>query len=289
MKNVVYLRPQILEEASECLAAYPHAKLLAGGTDLILSIERRKVTPTHIVDLAGIPNINQVIYADGTLRLGAMATIQELHEAFVVRDKFPDIAMAAGYLGCWQVRNRATLGGNLANAAPSAEMVPSLIAHKTQVKLIGSQGERILPLEEFFTGPGQTRMQQGEILVEVIVPEPREGLKMLYSRHALRRSMDIPLVNAAVHVQLQGEVVIDVKIVLGAVAPTPIPSKKAEEILIGKKLDETLIANAAQAASLECRPITDVRATADYRRKMVQVLIKRALHSLFKGGGVLES
>lgn len=289
MKDIAYLRPQILQEASDYLLAYPHAKLLAGGTDLILSLERKKVTPTHIVDLSGISHLNQVVFENGILRLGAMVTIQELHEVPIVRDKFPDIAVAAGHLGCWQVRNRATLGGNLANAAPSAEMAPPLIAHNAKVKLVSSQGERMLPLEEFFTGPGRTIMHQGEVLAEIIVPEPREGLEMRYSRHALRRSMDISVVNVVVHLQLKGEIVIDVKIVLGAVAPTPIRSKRAEEILVGKKLDNILISNAAQAASLECQPITDVRATAGYRRKMVQVLTERALYSFFKGGAALES
>lgn len=285
MNGISYLKPQNLKEASDYLLAHPDAKLLAGGTDIILSIERKKVTPTHLLDLAEIPGLKQVVFENGVLRLGAMVTIQELHEAPIVRENYPDIAVAAGHLGCWQVRNRATLGGNLANAAPSAEMAPPLIAHNAVGRVVGSQGERRLTLEEFITGPGRTVMQQGEVLAEIIVPQPQAGLAMEYSRHALRKSMDIPLVNVAVHLLFKGEIVAEAKIVLGAVAPTPIRAKKAEELLVGSKLDNGLITMVGQAASLECKPITDVRATADYRRKIVLVLVERALRSHFQGGG----
>jgi len=285
MEGVVYLQPGSVAEASGFLTSYPGARLLAGGTDLVLAMERKKVTPSHLVDLSGVPGINSISYQEGKLHLGSMVTIQELVDSPVIKEKFPVIASAASWLGCWQVRNRATLGGNLANAAPSAEMAPPLMALGAMVKIAGSKGERVLPLEEFFTGPGQTVLQPGEIMTEVVVADQPAGARSIYLRHALRKSMDISLSNAAVSLTLAGDTVTGARVVLGAVAPTPIRSRAAEAALAGRKPDSEVIAAAAAAAAGECRPITDVRATAEYRREMIEVLVRRALNSILKPEG----
>lgn len=285
MGGLQYLQPGSIAEAGDLLIRHPGARLLAGGTDLILAMERKKVSPSHLVDLSGIPQLKEVSCEDGKLRLGAMVAIQELVESPPVREKFPVIASAAGCLGCWQVRNRATLGGNLANAAPSAEMAPPLIALDAQVGIGGPAGERFIPLEDFFAGPGQTVLQPGEILAEVVVPVPAAGVKAAYMRHSLRRSMDIALASAAVRLQLDGETIAGARVVLGAVAPTPIRAREAEAALTGKKLDGAAIAAAAAAAARECRPITDVRATAQYRREIIGVLVRRALNAAAKPEG----
>lgn len=285
MGGVVYLQPGSIAEASEFLTRYPGAKALAGGTDLVPAMERRKVAPSHLVDLSGIPQLNSISYQEGKLHLGAMVAIQELVDSSLIKEKFPLIAAAAGHLGCWQVRNRATLGGNLCNAAPSAEMAPPLMILGARVRIAGAAGERLLPLEEFFTGPGQTVLQPGEILAEALVPEPPGVAQCVYLRHALRRSMDIALANVAVYLLPDGETLAEARIVLGAVAPTPVRARAAEAALAGKKLNWDTVEAAAGAAAGECRPITDVRATAEYRREMIAVLVRRALYAIPGPGG----
>lgn len=287
MEEVVFLQPGSVTEASQFVIRHPGAKLLAGGTDLVLSMERKKVAPSHLVDLSGIKNLSSISYQEGRLHLGSMTTIQELVDSLVVKEKMPVISTAASCLGCWQVRNRATLGGNLANAAPSAEMAPPLMALSAQVKIEGATGHRLLSLEDFFTGPGQTAMQPGEIITEVIVPGIPAMARSAYLRHALRSSMDIALANMAVYLLMDGDTAVDVRVSLGAVAPTPLRARAAEAALEGKKLNQVNISAAAGAAVGECRPITDVRATGEYRREMIGVLVRRALNSLVKPEGGL--
>jgi carbon-monoxide dehydrogenase medium subunit len=283
MGSIKYLRPKSLKEATANLLAYKDARVLAGGTDLILQMERKKVALTHLIDLSFIPGIDGLEMKEDFLSLGTMISIQDIHESTQVREEFPAIAEAAGNLGCWQVRNRATLGGNLANAAPSAEMAPPLIALGALVKLVGPDGDRLLPLENFFKGPGVTDLQPGELLVEVMVPRPPAARKMIYLRHSLRRSMDISLVNMAVCFDDDQNVTQNVRVVLGAVAPTPIRARKTEHLLEGKTLDQELINQAAELAAGECQPITDVRSTADYRREIVKVLVRRSFRALIGG------
>lgn len=283
MGSIKYLRPKSLKEATANLLAYKDARVLAGGTDLILQMERKKVALTHLIDLSFIPGIDGLEMKEDFLSLGTMISIQDIHESTQVREEFPAIAEAAGNLGCWQVRNRATLGGNLANAAPSAEMAPPLIALGALVKLVGPDGDRLLPLENFFKGPGVTDLQPGELLVEVMVPRPPADRKMIYLRHSLRRSMDISLVNMAVCFDDDQNVTQNVRVVLGAVAPTPIRARKTEHLLEGKTLDQELINQAAELAAGECQPITDVRSTADYRREIVKVLVRRSFRALIGG------
>jgi len=283
MGSIKYLRTKSLKEATANLLAYKDARVLAGGTDLILQMERKKVALTHLIDLSFIPGIDGLEMKEDFLSLGTMISIQDIHESTQVREEFPAIAEAAGNLGCWQVRNRATLGGNLANAAPSAEMAPPLIALGALVKLVGPDGDRLLPLENFFKGPGVTDLQPGELLVEVMVPRPPADRKMIYLRHSLRRSMDISLVNMAVCFDDDQNVTQNVRVVLGAVAPTPIRARKTEHLLEGKTLDQELINQAAELAAGECQPITDVRSTADYRREIVKVLVRRSFRALIGG------
>lgn len=282
MDDLIFVRPLGMAEACDCLLANKNARILAGGTDLILAMERKKIRPTHIIDISSITGIDGIFMKNGFLHLGAMASIQSIRDSKQVGGEFPALAEAAGSLGCWQVRNRATLGGNLANAAPSAEMAPPLMALGARLKLLGPDGERILPIEEFFRGPGETALGPGEILEEVMVPRPPAGTKMIYLRHSLRRSMDIALVNAALCFLYEGNAARHVRVALGAVAPTPVRARKAEQALEGKTLNGLLIDKAAEIAAGECRPITDIRATAGYRREMAGVLVRRGLTALFE-------
>jgi carbon-monoxide dehydrogenase medium subunit len=178
------------------------------------------------------------------------------------------------------IRNVATIGGNLCNAAPSADTAPALIGLSAKGKVVGPAGEKLVPLEEFFTGPGCIVCEPGELLVEVQVPVPPPGTKGVYLKHG-RSAIDLATVGVAVIMTLEpGVVCRDVKIVLGAVAPTPMRAKKAEEILRGKKVEPVLIEKSAQVAADEARPITDVRASAEYRKEMVKVYTRRAIAQL---------
>jgi len=195
----------------------------------------------------------------------------------VIKEKFGVLARAASKLGTPQIRNRATLAGNLCNAAPSAELAPALIVLGARARIIGTAGERAVLIEDFFIGPGLTVLKPDEILAEIQVPNllPRSG--GVYVKHTIRKALDLAIVGVAVITTLDGEVLSNVKIALGAVASTPIRVKKAEEILAGKRLEDDLLEKAGLIAAEESSPISDVRSSADYRRKMVGVLVARAI------------
>jgi len=184
--------------------------------------------------------------------------------------------------GSVAVRNQGTLGGNLCNAAPSAEMAPSLIGLSAKAKIVGPEGERIVPLEDFFKGPGLTVLKKGELLVEIQVPDPSLGVRGVYLKHSIRGSIDLAIVGVAVigDFEPKGNTCQDVKIVLGAVAPTPMRARGAEELLRGKKIKNGLIEESAEKASAESRPISDVRASEWYRREMVKVLTRQGLNKI---------
>ena len=175
------------------------------------------------------------------------------------------------------IRNVGTIGGNLCNAAPSADTAPALIGLGARVKILGSEGERIVALEDFFTGPGTTILKTAELLVEIQVPVLAVNTKAVYLKHSMRGAIDLAIVGVAAVIAMDGELCQDARVVLGAVAPTPIRAKQAEEVLRGKRIDDALIEKAAQAASAESRPITDVRSSAEYRREMIKVFTRRAV------------
>ena len=175
------------------------------------------------------------------------------------------------------IRNMGTIGGNLCHASPAADTAPSLIGLGATVKIVGPAGKRTVALEDFFTGPGQTVLQRGEMAVEIQVPSMPRHTQGVYLKHSIRGTADLAIVGVAVIATLDGERCQNVKIVLGAVAPTPMRARNAEEVLEGKEIDDALIENAAQAAADESRPITDVRASADYRKEMVKVFTRWAI------------
>jgi carbon-monoxide dehydrogenase medium subunit len=256
------------------------AKVMAGGTDLLVNMKQRIVCPRYVIGLKNLPDLDHLSYGGNEgLRLGPLVTLQSVVEFPIIRERFGGLWTACSKIGTPQIRNMGTLGGNLCNAAPSADSAPPLIASQAVVKIIGVNGERSLPLEEFFVGPGKTALQPGEILIEIDVPcsPPRSGL--VYVKLPARTAVDIAAVGVAAFVPLDGknEICQDVRIVLGAVAPTPIRCRKAEEILRGEKVRDSVIQKASQVASEEARPISDVRSSAAYRTEMVNVLTKRAI------------
>ena len=284
-----YSQPTILQEAISLLEKYgEEAKILSGGTDLFVAMKEQGLTPKYLVDIKNIPDLEYIRYDEKEgLRIGALTTIKQIETSLLIREKFPPLAQAAKVLGSVQVRNRATIGGNLCNAAPSAETAPTLLVLNTNVKVAGSKGERTLPLEQFFLGPGLTVLQN-EILTEIMVPSLSANIRGVYLKIGRRRAVDLALVGVAVAVAMDGNKWKDVRIALGAVAPTPIRARRAEKLLEGKRTDAALMQEAGQIASEEASPISDVRASAWYRKELVKVLVQRALEQIDKpemGGG----
>lgn len=276
-----YVAPRSIGEAISILRKYDgKAKVIAGGTDLLIQIRNKEIVPEYVVDITSIPELDRIRYDEKEgLRIGALTTIRALETSTEIHQRYPIISEAASQLGSMAIRNVATIGGNLCNAAPSAESAPALIGLSGVVKIVGPEGERVVPLEGFFTGPGGTILKREELLVEIQVPIPSPNTRGIYLKHSMRGTIDLAIVNIAVIVTLgsQSKVCEDIKIVLGAVASTPMRMKKAEEVLRGKRIDEDLINKSAQVASGEARPISDVRASAEYRKEMVKVFTKRAV------------
>jgi carbon-monoxide dehydrogenase medium subunit len=275
-----YLSPQTVAEA--CSLLYRHgksAKVIAGGTDLLVKMKERELAPRYLVGLRGINDLDYIEYdKKGGLRIGALTSNGSVAGSAVIQEEFGLLAEAAAKIGTPQIRNMGTIGGNLGNAAPSADTAPPLIALGARVKLVSSKGERTVPLEDFFTGPGETVLKTNELLTEIQVPEPVPGTRGVYLKLLPRGAVDIAAVGVAVLLVLgKGGICNDVRIVLGAVAPTPVRAKRAEAVIKGKQGKNGVIQEAAQTAAEEARPISDVRSSAAYRQEMVKVLTRRAL------------
>jgi len=280
-----YLEPETIVEALTMLNRYQGmSKIIAGGTDLMLQIRNKVVKPEYVVDITRIPGLDYMAFDDQQgLRLGALATIRALETSAELQRKYPIISQAAGQLGSVAIRNVATVGGNLCNALPSVETSQVLVALSAQVRIIGPGGERTIPLESFFTGVGKTLLQPDEILLEILVPESPPHTSGIYIKHSPRGPIDLAIVNIAVVMTMEpdGKACREAKIVLGAVSPTPLRAKKAENMLKGKRVDGALIDRAAQVASDEAHPRQgSIRGSFEYKKEMVRVLTGRAIREL---------
>lgn len=279
MRPFEYFEPATLNETVALLGRYNgQANILAGGTDLLVEIKEQLKQPDYVINIKKLPGLDGLTYDEVEgLRVGALVTVRRIETSPLVQAKYAGLAQAARDLASIQVRCRATVAGNICRASPSADTLPPLIADSAAVKLFGPQGERVIPLEEFFTGPGKTVMARDEVLTEIVVPVPLPHTGKVYLKHGRRKAMELATVGVAVTLTLAGEVCQEVRIVLGAVAPTPIRARQTETILRGQVVGDSVISAAAQAAQAESRPISDVRSSAEYRREMVRVLTARAV------------
>lgn len=279
-----YLEPSSLKEAVSLLTKHhDKAKLIAGGTDLIVQMRRKLTRPQFLIDIKNIGDLSYINNGNGEgVRIGALTTIRALEKSLELQQDHPVISQAASVLGSFAIRNMATLGGNLCNAAPSADTAPALIALSSSAKIIGPEGERLIQLEDFFKGPGESSLKRGELLVEIQVPPSSPESRAVYLKHTLRGTAELAIVGVAVLLTSSAgsDICKDIKIALGAVAPTPIRALNAEKQLIGKRIDTDRIRACAQAAADESLPISDVRASAEYRKAMIKVLTKRALQAI---------
>ena len=316
-----YLEPATIQETVSLLAQHiGKAKIVAGGTDLLLQLRRKTIRPEYVVDIAGIPGLDYINYDEKQgLKIGALATIRAMETSAELHRRYPIIPQAASQVGSPAIRNLGTIGGNLCQdtrcpdyavihlrskspcyrgggdicyavkgakrciAMAVAETAPALICLGAEACISGPAGERTIPLENFFTGPGMTILHQDEVLTAIKVPNRPPNTQGGYLKHSLRGTIDFAIVSVAVVLTVNDGVCEDARIGLLGVAPTPIRAHRAEAIIKGEKVNEGIINRAAQAASAESHPISDVSASAEYKREMVRVFTRRLIRAAIAG------
>ena len=276
-----YAKPKSVDEALDLLKQSRNGELrvYAGGTDVIPKLKSRFIkVPRVLIDLKGITDWDYVSYDDTTgLKIGALATISEVVHAAAVKEKYPILFQAASSIASTQIQNRGTIVGNICNAVPSADSAPALLCLGATVLCVSPKGARTIGLEGFFSGPNETVLNGDELVKEIQIPPVSKNSKGVYLKLSPRSKMDLAVVGVAALVRRENGALRDVRIGLGAVAPTPMRAKKAETLLTGEKPTDTVIEEAARAASKESKPIDDHRASAEYRRRMVEVMVKRVI------------
>jgi carbon-monoxide dehydrogenase medium subunit len=266
LKEFEYLKPDSIKEIISILSQFGEkAQILNGGTDLIVEMRDKIIQPEYLVDIKAIPQLNRITYnkQDG-LNIGATVTLNEISDSKVVQRNYPILSETCKTVGSYQVRNRATLVGNICNASPAADTAPPLLVLEAKVNIIGPTGEKIVPINQFFTGVKKNILKKGEIVTSI-----------------RKKEVDLATVGVAV-VCIRDEV----RIALGAVAPVPVRAFKTEELLKGKTIDESLLEKSGKSALTEVSPISDVRSSQEYREEIVKVLVRRAIFQA-KGGHIL--
>ena len=281
LRNFEFFEPTTIEEVSALLIKYNgRAKLLAGGTDLIIEMKARTATPEYVISLEKVPGLVGIDYDEGTgLRIGALTKMRTLEKDPIIRERYTALAEGAGEVGGVQIRHLATIGGNISHGSPAADTAAPLLALGAQVNIAGANGERTVPIETFFLGPGQTVLETGEIVTAFKCPPRGANEGSQYLKQKIREVMDLAFVGVASSAKTNNGTVSDVKIGLAAVAPTPLRATDAEAIINGNSLTTELLEQAATAASAQSRPISDLRCSAEYRREMVGVLTRRTLQA----------
>jgi CO/xanthine dehydrogenase FAD-binding subunit len=275
-----YHEPADVAEACELMAEFGEkARPLAGGTDLMVNMKKKIFAPEHLVSLSRIESLTRIDESKSMINIGACFTVIDLVESDLIKEKLSALRTGARALGSILVRNRATIGGNIGSARPAADLLPPLMAYGANVVLESKEGQREFLLEEFILGPGQTAIKPNEILTEIRVPIPPAQAGAGYINLGNRKSQEINIINVASYLALDNTngTIKNVRIVMGAVGPTPLRATSAEELLMGKMPDEELFAEAGELAKADSAPIDDFRGSAEFRRAMVGVLTKRTL------------
>lgn len=270
--------PERLEDAVGFIAGHPGAALpVAGGTDALIDTRVGRAAPGWLVDLSPLRELAGLARDGETLRIGALTRIRTLELDEELALSATALVEAARVLGSVQIRTMATIGGNLCHATPSADMPPALLVHECVAEVVGPAGERRSPLAELFAGPGRTTLAPGELLTAVRLRVPRASAGSCYLRQTVRWSMDLAGVGVAAAVETRGPVVTAARIALGAVAPVPLPVPEAAAAVVGTELTDASAEEAGRRAAAACSPISDARGTAEYRRQVTAVLVRRAL------------
>ncbi len=278
MRPAEFLSPPTLNDALELKREHgAAARVIAGGTDLILRMRAQVLRPSWLIDLQQAA-LNSICLSDKYLELGASLSISEILQNARIEHRFPAIAMACRQFAGPPIRNRATIGGNIVNASPAADLVSPLIAYDAEIILKSANGERTMPLVKFFTGAGKTLLKDDEILTQIRLPLTAASTTAYFIKLAQRNSMAISQLNLTTRLKLDQQGLIETaRIVLGSVAAVPMRAVAAEAVLVGEKPSEELFYTAAAQARQEVNPISDIRASREYRLQMTQVLVRRAL------------
>ncbi|MDA8234172.1 MAG: xanthine dehydrogenase family protein subunit M [Clostridia bacterium] len=285
LNHFEYFAPKTSRETLELVSRLGNkAKILAGGTDLMVLMKAKAISPEYLIDINGVEEFKGIVCEEGKgAVIGANTKLAEIQFSEELKAKYPALAYAAGEVGSSQVRHMASLGGNTCNASPAADTPIPLVALGTKVVINSLSGERELLLEDFIQNVRKTNLAEGEMLTNFILPEPVPQSACRYTYMGRRDAMEIDIVNMAVNIELEtdGETIKNVKLVMGSVYPRPLVSKEVPPLLIGQKLSEALIEKAAEAAQGEAKPIDDIRASAEYRREIVKVLARRLLKETY--------
>lgn len=275
-----YLVAQDLDEASSTLARLgTTARVMAGATDLIIPMKDHAVQPEpeYLIDIKKIEGLDYLEYDEEGLKVGALTTLRTLEHSDLVKEKYPAVAAAAKSIASTQIRAKGTMVGNICNASPSCDSGPIVLASEARILVHGSEGDKVIYAKDFFKGVKKTVLEPGDIVTGIVFPPLAENQRAVYLKHAVRKAMDLAIVGVAVIITVEGGICTDARIAIGAVATTPIRAPKAEEALVGKKLTDEVIETAAQLAMESCSPISDIRASKEYRSAMVKVFTKRAI------------
>ena len=278
MNNFEYFAPKTIREAVAVLKAHPKGMVLAGGTDMLVRMKARVWEPEAVIDVKRISGMDELKFNRKTgLSIGAGVTMRQIELSEAAHTHFPGLAQGASLVGSFQIRNLATVVGNVCNAAPSADTAPGLIVLGARLNIAGPSGRRSMLVENFIEGPGKTALRSGEFVTGIQVPLTGNRTGSAYVRHTLRGAMDIAMVGvgAAVTLAPRTGICLDVKIVMGAVAPIPLRARAAERLMKGKTPSDDLFGAVGEAAAQESKPISDVRGSAEFRRKMAGVLTGR--------------
>ena len=279
MHEFEYFEPRNVDEAVSLLVKYGEAaKVIAGGTDLVLRMQMRSRKPHYVINIKAISGLDYIT-CNGDIRIGATATLRDIATSTEIRDKCPLLADVARQFASITVANMATIGGNLCNASPAADTASPLIVLSAKASINGPDGSRTVPLADFFTGPGATVMKPDEVLTEIQIPLPSPDYRWAYIKYGIRSVSDLAIASVAVVTKIEKGIFTDTRIALGAVASTPLKATQVEDALNGKSATAENIAKAALLIKDQCCPISDVRASAEYRTEIAYVLTRRALMS----------
>lgn len=283
MQEFEYVAPANLEDAIRLMAEKgPRAKALAGGTDILIQLRGGRFQIDRLVDIKKIPELNELSFSEANgLTMGAAVQCHRVYEDQTVQKLYPGLVDSSSLIGGIQIQGRATVGGNLCNAAPSGDNIPSLIVQEAVAIVAGPNGRRRIPVEDFCAGPGRNVLQEGELLVALHIPTPKPNFGAHFIRFIPRNEMDIAIANSAASVLLDDskQRIVSARIAIGSVAPTPVFAKEASALLAGKEANEASIEEAAEATKAAASPINDMRGTIDQRIHLVGVLTKRALRT----------
>ena len=286
LPNFEYLHPTTIEEATNLLLELGEgAKIMAGGTDIIPPMRDKVIAPEYLIDIKDLPGMDYLEYDENEgLKIGALTKLRTLEFSDLVKKVNPSISQAAKYVASTQIRAKGTMVGNICNASPSCDTAPILLAQDATLIVHGPENTLKVKINDgFFKGVKKTKLEKGEIITGIIVPPLKEGEYAAYIKHSVRKAMDLAIIGVAVWLKMDGDTCVDARIALGAVAPTPIRAPRAEALLKGRKITDEVLNEVSIAAMESCSPISDVRASAEYRKDMVRVFTKRAIKKALEG------